>query len=409
MEELHLDFCPICGNKLDINGTMAKCPACGWTDSVKLLKKREKHGMDADSEIAMYRFMSSADTFFAKKSYEEAYVSYGSVLDIDARNLKAVFRRELTSQYLMMESSSVYLSSDGFFAKIKDIKANVIKEGDEKLSLTASRDMLEYLSCRADYEKKYASVHKNQKTAASYLADTLLLYEYTAETVIYLRDKEGIKNERTRANLIMYGCNLCMKIRGMLLSGAEYVESSKMDDQSKEPSAKNVSRIKRMKLDQKEELQVETLAGNMRQIKKELLSEASPEIYAELTAENEKTEKTAERDAAKEDQKRLEYEMWRKRNESEYLAADKRIILFGIAEKAAFVMAVIMVLVFAFELIVSNVFMGQLIAATVLFAAANVTLGILKRAAIKKKGFYAEVIDGDSANLRSSGGKFTEL
>lgn len=388
---------------------MAKCPACGWTDSVKSLRKKENQSMDADSEIAMYRFMSSADAFFARKSYEEAYVGYGSVMDMDGSNLKAIFRRELTSQYLMMESSSVYLSSDGFFAKIKDIKANLIKYGDEKLSLTASKDMLEYLSCRADYEKKYASVHKNQKTAASYLADTLLLYEYTAETVVYLRDKEGIKNERTRANLIMYGCGLCMKIRGMLLSGAEYVESVKMDDQSKDPSAKNVSRIKRMKLDQKDELQVETLAGNMRQIKKELLAEASPELYAELTAENEKTEKAAERDAEKEDQKRLEYEMWRKRNEAEYIAADKRIIIFGISERAAFVMAVIMALVFVAELIISNVFIGQLIAATILFAAVSVTLGILKRAAIKKKGFYAEVIDGDSANLRSSGGNFTDL
>ena len=409
MAEQHSEICPICGNKFDINGTMAKCPVCGWTDSVKSLKRKENNSMDADSEIAMYRFMSSADAFFAKKSYEEAYANYGSVLDMDGSNLKAIFRRELTSQYLMMESSSVYLGSDGFFTNIRDIKARIIKYGDEKLTLTASRDMLEYLSCRADYEKKYASVHKNQKTAASYLADTLLLYEYTAETVVYLRDKEGIKNERTRANLIMYGCNLCMRIRGMLLSGAEYVESGKMDDQSKEPSAKNVSRIKRMKLDQKEELQVETLAGNVRQIKKDLLAGASPELYAELTAENEKTEKAVERDAEKEDQKRLEYEMWRRRNEAEYIAADKRIIIFGIAERAAFVMAVIMALVFVAELIISDVFMGQLIAATILFAAVNVTLGILKRAAIKKKGFYADVIDGDSANLRSSGGKFTEL
>lgn len=409
MEELHLDFCPICGNHLDINGAMAKCPACGWTDSVKSFRKRKTHSMDADSEIAMYRFMSSADTFFAKKCYEEAYVSYGSVLDMDASNIKAIFRRELTSQYLMMESSSVYLNSDGFFARIKDIKANVIKYGDEKLSLTACRDMLEYLSCRADYEKKYASVHKNEKTAASYLADTLLLYEYAAETVVSLRDKTDVKDERTRAKLIVEGCGLCMKIRGMLLSGAEYVESVKMDDQSKDPSAKNVSRIKRMKLEQTEELQVETLAGNMRQIKKELLAEASPELYAELTAADEKNEKTVERDTAKEDQKRMEYEMWRKRNESEYLAADKRIIIFGITEKAALVMAVIMALVFVAELIISNAFIGQLIAAAVLFAAANVTLGILKRAAIKKKGFYAEVIDGDSTNLRSSGGNFTDL
>ena len=408
MADQHSDFCPICGNKFDVNGTMAKCPVCGWTDSVKALDRREKHSMDADSEIAMYRFMSSADTFFAKKSYEEAYSNYGSVLDMDGSNLKAVFRRELTSQYLMMESSSVYLSSDGFFSKIKDIKASVIKYGDEKLSLTASKDMLEYLSCRADYEKKYASVHKNQKKAASYLADTLLLYEYTAETVVSLRDKTSVKDERTRALLIMEGCNLCMKIRGMLLSGAEYVESVKMDDQSKDPSAKNVSRIKRMKLDQNDELQVETLAGNMRRIKKELLAEAPPELYNELTAENDKSEKAVERNSAEEDKKRAEYEMWRKRNETEYIAADKRILIFGISERAALVMAVLMVVFFLVELVVLDSFLGQLIAAAVFFAAANVTFGILKKAAKKKKGFYASVIDGDSARLRSNGTGYNE-
>ena len=69
---------------------MARCPACGWTDSVKSLEKKERRGMDADSEIAVYRLMSSADAFFSKKSYDEAYISYGSVLDMDGSCLKAV-------------------------------------------------------------------------------------------------------------------------------------------------------------------------------------------------------------------------------------------------------------------------------------------------------------------------------
>ena len=100
--------------------------------------------------------------------------------------------------------------------------------------------------------------------------------------------------------------------------------------------------------------------------------------------------------------------MWRKRNETEYIAADKKILIFGIAEKAAFVMAALMVVVFAVELVVLNSFLGQLIAAAVLFAAANVTFGVLKKSAEKKKGFYASVIDGDSARLRSNGADFTE-
>lgn len=408
MAEQHSDFCPICGNKFDVNGTMAKCPVCGWTESVKALGKREKH-MDADSEIAMYRFMSSADAFFSRKSYEEAYIGYGSVLDMDGSCTKAVFRRELTSQYLMMESSSVYLSCDSFFSKIKDIKAEIIEENDEKLSLMVFKDMLEYISARADYEKKYASVHKNEKTAASYLADTLLLYEHAAETISCLAAKKDVKNVKERAVLIVNGCGIGMKIRGMLLSGAEYVETQgKMEDISKEPSAKNVSRIKRMKLGQTDEMQVETLAGSMRKAKKDVLAEASPELYAELTAESDKTEKTVERNSAEEDKKRMEYEMWRSRNEKEYIAADKKILIFGIAQKAALVMAVLMAAVFIVELVVMNSFMGQLIAATVLFAAANVVFGVLEKSAEKKKGFYASVIDGDSARIRSKNSDFTE-
>ncbi len=365
--------------------------------------------MDADSEIAVYRLMSSADAFFSKKSYDEAYISYGSVLDMDGSCLKAVFRRELTSQYLMMESSSVYLSCDSFFEGMKDIKSRVTAEADEKFSMTVFKDMLDYISARAQYEKKYASVHKNEKTAASYLADTLLLFEHTAEMVKFLFGKNDVKNEKERSRLIIDGCALGMKIRGMLLSGAEYVESpGKMEDIGGAQSAKNVSRIRRMKLDQKDEIQVETLAGNMRKIKSEILSEASPEFYEELNSGREKTEKAAERDSAEEDKQRAEYEMWRRRNEKEYIAADRRIIIFDIAAKAALLMAVIMALVFAFELIVTSDFMGQLIAAAVLFAAANVTLRILRKAAVKKKGFYAGVIEGDSAGLRSKAGNFNE-
>lgn len=409
MAEGYSGLCPICGNKFEVSGTMARCPACGWTDSVKSLEKKERRGMDADSEIAVYRLMSSADAFFSKKSYDEAYISYGSVLDMDGSCLKAVFRRELTSQYLMMESSSVYLSCDSFFEGMKDIKSRVTAEADEKFSLTVFKDMLDYISARAEYEKKYASVHKNEKTAASYLADTLLLFEHTAEMVKFLFGKNDVKTEKERSRLIIDGCALGMKIRGMLLSGAEYVESpGKMEDIGGAQSAKNVSRIRRMKLDQKDEIQVETLAGNMRKIKSEILSEASPELYEELNAGREKTEKAAERDSAEEDKQRAEYEMWRRRNEKEYIAADRRIIIFDIAAKAALLMAVIMALVFAFELIVTSDFMGQLIAAAVLFAAANVTLRILRKAAVKKKGFYASVIEGDSAGLRSKAGNFNE-
>ncbi len=403
------DCCPICGSELEIIGTMEKCSMCGYSATVKSVKEK-KDGKSADDEIKAYRLMSSADTFFSKKSYEEAYVGYGAVLDADGSSLKAHFRRELTSQYLMMESSSVYLSCDSFFDITKEVKRQLIEMGDEKLSFTVCRDMLDFISARADYEKRYASLHKNEKTAAMYMSDTIRLFEYTAETVVYLKEKGSEKDLREWAFLISDGCALGMKLRAMLLSGAEYVETTeKMDDLTGEPSAKNISRIKRRKLSQDEELQVETLAGNMRKIKKDLLASVSGELFAELKAASDKSEKTEKTAEASDDKKRLEYETWRSNNEKEYAEADKRILIFGIIGKAAAVMTAIMTVMFFAELIFYDTFMGQLIAIAAVFIAGGIVMKILRRNAVKKKGFYSKVIEGDSANLRSSGKDFREL
>lgn len=403
------DCCPICGSELEIIGTMEKCSMCGYSATVKSVKEK-KDGKSADDEIKAYRLMSSADTFFSKKSYEEAYVGYGAVLDADGSSLKARFRRELTSQYLMMESSSVYLGCDSFFDIIKEVKRQLIEMGDEKLSFTVCRDMLDFISARADYEKRYASLHKNEKTAAMYMSDTIRLFEYTAETVVYLKEKGGVKDLREWAFLVSDGCTLGMKLRAMLLSGAEYVETTeKMDDLTGEPSAKNISRIKRRKLSQDEELQVETLAGNMRKIKKELLASVSGELFTELKAASDKSEKTEKTAEVNDDKKRLEYETWRSNNEKEYAEADKRILIFGIVGKAAAVMTAIMIVMFLAELIFYDVFMNQLIVIAAVFIACGIAMKILRRNAVKKKGFYSKVIEGDSVNLRSSGKDFREL
>lgn len=406
MSESRESLCPICGGVLEIKGSSEKCPMCGYSSVIK--SAGESVG-NADEKIATYRLMASADAFFSKKSYEEAYVGYGAVLDADKGNLKARFRRETASHYLMMESSSVYLSCDSFFEEVREIKKQLIENNDERLSLTVCRDMLNFISARADYEKKYASLHKNEKTAAMYMSDTLLLYEYTVETVISMKEKSGVKNERERAFLVSDGFALGMKLRGMLLSGAEYVETSeKIDDLTGVQSVKNISRIKRRRLSQDDEIQVETLAGNMRKAKNDLMAELPGDIFADIKAAGEKSEKAAAESAADDDKKRIDHEVWRQRNEREYIAADKRILIFGIAEKAAAVMIAIMAVMFFIELIFSDVFMGQLIAIAVFFAAACVLFGVLKKSSIKKKGFYAKVIEGDSANIRSVGKDFKD-
>lgn len=361
----------------------------------------------ADKKISFYRLMSSADAFFSRKSYEEAYVGYGAALDADKSCLKAYFRRELSSRYLMMESSSVYLKCESFFAELKDIKERLIEENDEKLSFTVCRDILDFIAFLADYGRKYASIHKNEKTAASYISDTLLLFEYTAEVVKHLSEMTNPKNERERAFLLSDGCALGMKLRGMLLSGAEYVETAeKMNDLSGEPTAKNVSRIKRLRLSQDDELQVETLTGNMRKAKSDLMESVSPGLYAELKEAGEKSEKAVKSADEDDSRKRLEYETWRQRNEKEYVAADKRILIFGIAGKAALVMAGIMVIMFIVELLANNSVIGQLLIVAAVFVAADVALGFLRKSAVKKKSFYSKVIESDSANMRTAGKDF---
>ncbi len=402
-------FCPICGSELDINGTMSKCPVCGYTASVKSVRERESHVRNADDEIELYRLLSSADEFFAQKRYDEAYIAYGSVLDADGSCIKARFRRELTSRYLMIASSSVYLSCNDFFDKMKEIKAAAEREADEKLSLVICRDMINYISMRADYEKKYASLHKNEKTAASYMSDTLLLFEYNAEIIKYLKEKTNIKNLRERALMITDGYALGMKIRAMLLSGAEYVQTSEnMDDLSGEQAAKNVSRIKRRRLSQKDEVEVETVTGNMRKAKNDMMNELPAELLAEIKALEEKNEKAEKAGEAEEDKKRIDYEIWRQRNEREYMAADKRIILFDILGKGAAVMAAVMALFFAVELIAFDRTIAMFLIFAVVFIAANAVFGILKKNAKKKKGFYSKVIEGDSANMRAYGKDFKE-
>jgi len=405
--------CPVCRNSFECADRIAKCPVCGHTEKLDMLIAKTQISA-AETSVAVYRMMAAADAYFSRKSYDEAYIGYNSVLETDKSYLKAYFRRELTSQYLMLESSSVYLSSESFFMQMGDIKERFRKldpddEETHKLRITMCRDMLEYISVRSDYEKKYASAHRNIKTVEVYMSNLILLFEYTVEAMHILENLYADNNSKEIAHLIIECCSLALKIRGMLKAGAEYIETSEaMQDYTGENSAKNVSRIRRRMLTQEELIKIETDAGYVQKVKDSVVSTAEGELYKELNSAKEQSENKVNKDIKDDDDKRAEYEQWRRNNEHEYLNADKLILICDIAGKASIIFAVIMAAMYFIELWGFGQKITILIATAIFFAAARVGLVFAKKYFEKKKGFYTKVIEGDSANLRSGNKNFKE-
>ncbi len=405
--------CPVCKNSYESAEQVCKCPVCGHTEKLNVLIAKTQIA-SAETDVAVYRMMAAADAYFAKKSYDEAYIGYSSVLETDRSYLKAYFRREITSQYLMLESSSVYLNSESFFMKMGEIKERFSQldpqdAETQKLRLTMCRDMMDYISVRSDYEKKYASAHKNVKTVEVYMSNLILLFEYSIEAIRILEKLYENDKGKETAYLIIEFCSLAMKIRGMLVAGAEYVETSdKMEDFSSENSAKNVSRIRRRMLTQDEELKIETNMGYAQKVKNNVVSGAEGELYKELRAAKDESEKQVNDTVDSEDRKRAEYELWRKNSEQEYIKADKLMLICDIAGKAAVIFAVIMIAVYIIEMIAFEKTLTVMLVTGIIFAAARIALGFVKKAAEKKKGFYARVIEGDSANIRSNNANFNE-
>ena len=405
--------CPVCKNSYECADKVGKCPVCGHSESVDVLIAKTK-AASAEVSVAVYRMMSAADTYFARKSYDEAYIGYNSVLEADRGYLKAYFRRELTSQYLMLESSSVYLSSESFFMQMGEIRERFRQldpedEETHKLRITMCRDMLEYISVRSDYEKRYASAHRNIKTVEIYMSNLILLFEYTVEAMRILENLYENNRSKEIAYLIIECCSLTMKIKGMLASGAEYVETSEaMEDFSGENTVKNVSRIRRRMLTQDEEMKVETDAGYVQKVNDRVVSTAQGELYKELRAAKEHSEEQVNADIDNEDKKRAEYEQWRRNNEQEYMKADKVILICDIAGKAAVIFAVIMIAVYLIEMLAFGQKLTAVLVIAVIFILARIAMDFARKSFEKKKGFYAKVIEGDSVNLRYGNKNFKE-
>ncbi len=406
--------CPVCKNSFESAEQVCKCPVCGHTENREILIAKTQLAA-AETDVTVYRMMAAADAYFSKKSYDEAYIGYSSVLETDSSYLKAYFRRELTSQYLMLESSSVYLSSESFFMKMTEIKERFrqLPADDpetQKLRITMFRDMLDYISVRSDYEKKYASAHRNVKTVEVYMSNLILLFEYSIEAIRLLDGYYENDKLKEIAYLIIEFCSLATKIRGILTAGAEYVETSdKIEDFSGEGSAKNVSRIRRRMLTQDEEIKIETDIGYAHKVKNNVVSGAEGELYKELRAAKDESEKQVSDAVESEDKKRAEYELWRKNNEQEYIKADKAMLICDIAGKAAVIFAIIMIALYFIEMLAFGKTLTVMLVTGIIFIAAKIGLDIAKKAAEKRKSFYARVIEGDSANIRSNNANFKEI
>ncbi len=406
-------ICPVCRNSYECAEKVAKCPVCGHSENLEVLIAKTKIA-SAETNVTVYRMMAAADAYFSKKSYDEAYIGYNSVLETDRSYLKAYFRRELTSQYLMLESSSVYLSSESFFMQMGDIKERFRQldpddEETSKLRITMCRDMLEYISVRSDYEKRYAAAHRNVKTVEVYMSNLILLFEYTVEAMRILEKLYENNRSKELAHLIIECCSLTLKIRGMLTAGAEYIETSEaMEDYSGEGSAKNVSRVRRRMLTQEETIKIETDAGYVQKVKNSVVSTAEGDLYKELRAAKEESENKINKDIDDEDKKRAEYEQWRRNNEQEYLKADKIILICDIAGKASGIFALIMTAMYLIEWFGFGQKITVLLVTAIFFAAAKIALDFVKKFFEKKKGFYTKVIEGDSANLRSGNKNFKD-
>ena len=406
-------ICPVCRNSYECAEKVAKCPVCGHAENFDILIAKTKIAL-AETNVNVYRMMAAADAYFSRKSYDEAYIGYNSVLETDRSYLKAYFRRELTSQYLMLESSSVYLSSESFFRQMGDIKERFRQldpEDEEtgKLRITMCRDMLEYISVRSDYEKRYAAAHRNVKTVEIYMSNLILLFEYTVEAMRILENVYDNDRSKEIAHLIIECCSLTLKIRGMLAAGAEYIETAEaMDDYSGEASAKNVSRVRRRMLTQDETIKIETDAGYVQKVKDSVVSTAEGELYKELRDAKEQSENKVNKDIDDDDKKRAEYEQWRRNNEQEYMKADKMMLICDIAGKASIIFAVIMVAMYLIELLGFNQEITVLLVTAIFFTVAKIALDFVKKFFGKKKGFYTRIIEGDSVNLRSGNKNFKD-
>lgn len=377
-------MCPVCGNKLDYTEETAVCPECGYaSDPIKaaIASESDKYRSDA----AVYRLMSAADTYFSRKNYDEAYISYSAVLDSDPHCLKAVFRRDLVGQYLMFETSSVYLSCEAFFHKIKDMLTSALENNiDGKLVLTMCRDMLDFILFKSVYERKYASSYNGETEASAYLSNMTGLLEYTVSVMDFIISV----NSRDSAFAAMKCFDAGTELHGRLLEGMEYTSLSEEGGR------------KKSELSQKELSRVNELYDQLCEIKHSILKNADDELYGELKALEKKDPDGKKASAPTENFRQSEYENWRRQNIRKYVSSDNRNIVFGIIAKTAFAFAFVLAVIFIAEAIIYDEIIGGMALSAVLLAAVGATAMSLEKNFESKRKFYAKLVHSDDDRRR---------
>ena len=371
--------CPICKNPFEYEGNGdTECPVCGYEIIEADIESKSEED-SAKKKAEDYRLMAAADAYFSRKSYDEAYIGYGAVISSDPECLKAVFRRELASQYLTYEYSTVYLSCDGFFTEIEEIKKRVDismnnDDESERIKFTVCLDMIDFISYRAEYEKRFAETNGNGKDSGVYTSNLIKLFEYSEVILKYILNNETVF-DRDIAFAVVKCCNTGSKIYDMLFAESTGAGIFDVD-----------------MLDGSDRMKMKALYGNMESTRNDIIKNADDVLLSRINISEEKRDLQAEGEA--EDQRHREREQWRKRTEAKYFAADKEILIFGISAKAALCFAAVMLLLFIFEAVVNESFLKGVVACVIIFSVAHMVFTTLRKNAENKKNNYFNMLNG---------------
>lgn len=372
-------ICPVCGKKLDNIGISTVCSECGYVfDAENAEISSYAAGMQSKDNAAS-RLMSTADTYFSRKNYDEAYTSYSSVLDSDSHCLKALFRRNIIGQYLMLETSSVYLGCEVFFRKTREMLTSLLEaDPDEKLILTLCNDMLEFILFNADYERKYADHAADRQRASEYLSDLLELLDYTR----FIMSCITAVNHREAAFAAVECFETGAELHSRILAGAEYSDQSGSDSAQKcQLNSGDLSKANR-------------LYNELFDIKKNILENADEALAGELKALEKKDPGEKAASLPYDSSRKAEYERLRKANIRSFVASDRKNIIFGMISKTAFVFAIILAVIFIAEAIFSReVISGMALSAFLLAAVGAVSMS-LERNFDDKRRLYAKLVHG---------------
>lgn len=350
------------------------------------------HDDNVGLEAAAYRLMSASDTCFARKNYNEAYTGYSSVLESDPQCIKAEYRLNISSQYLMCETAAVYLSSDNFFKSMNNMLTILLENGEDgKLILTFCRDMLDFILFNAEYEKRFALSHKKESQASAYMKNMLELMRHT----LFIMNCIIRVNDRESAFAAMKCHDVGLEIYQRFCNGMEYYASAGTDEYPEK------THIRLREPSKDERSKADALIGDIGRIWQSILKNADDTLYGELKTRENKAEEADDTSSEQEKLNEEEYEGWRKRNEKQYISADSKSIIFGILSKTAAVFAFVFAILFVCETLIKDEVIGLLALSAVVSAVLWIVFSSLEKHLDNKRKFYARLVYGGAEQFQA--------